>query len=273
MTPQIFNSVWENLFSEFREGGKRVHARSISISYVDSSNTRYMVRVSLEAAAANAISVSTTSGVSATPLLISREMTPMKSNTIKSAVLLTLNQQGQIQANSALSFLGPSAFVFSATTAYAESENIQWFSQLREDGNSADVISFITEAFPFITNLEILSSSGTPGIYASLTDGGLRKLQLISSGINKIITILLACARAKGGIVLIDEIENGIFYDKYELMWSILYKFAKRFNFQLFVTSHSLECLERIVPVIGDNEKDFSLIRTERETINASLDT
>ena len=84
-------------------------------------------------------------------------------------------------------------------------------------------------------------------------------------------SLLLACANCRNGIVLIDEIENGIFYDKYELTWYILNKFSKQYNCQLFVTSHSLECLQKIVPVVDDEVDDFSLIHTERDNGKCSV--
>jgi hypothetical protein len=40
-------------------------------------------------------------------------------------------------------------------------------------------------------------------------------LSLISAGIQKVVTLLMAIAENRHGIVLIDEFENGIFYSKY----------------------------------------------------------
>lgn len=149
--------------------------------------------------------------------------------------------------------------------AYSEADNVSAFSQLREMGHTGPIVAFVVQAFPFITNLEVLALAGAPGIFATLDAGGLRRLQLVSAGVNRVISILLACANTKKGVILIDEIENGVFYEKYEMTWSILYDFAKRFDCQLFVTSHSDECLEALVPVIGENADDFSLLRAERE--------
>jgi AAA15 family ATPase/GTPase len=139
------------------------------------------------------------------------------------------------------------------------------FSQLREKGGTQELIAFLRTTFPFIENIEVLVPAGTPALSAALSSGGVRQLQLLSSGIHKIISILLACASVTKGVILIDELENGIFYDKYELTWNILNKFSKQYNCQLFVTSHSVECLRALVPTIGDDVASFSLIRTERE--------
>lgn len=194
-------------------------------------------------------------------------MQPNKQPAAPETSQYSLGSQGQIQASRRLPNFGPSVFIFTANMNYAEADNVNWFSRLRESGDTEEIIKFFREYFPFIVNLEVLQPTiGTaPGIYATLKSGVVRRLQLISSGIYKIVSILLACAQSRDGIILIDEIENGIFYDKYALTWYILNKFSKQYNCQIFVTSHSLECMQQLVPVMGNDVDDFSLIHAERE--------
>jgi AAA15 family ATPase/GTPase len=111
------------------------------------------------------------------------------------------------------------------------------------------------------------------GIYATLTSGGARSLSLISAGLQKLFSVVVALADAKKGIVLIDEIENGIFYEKYASTWATLYNLSKKTDSQLFVSSHSSECLEALLPTlnIDNNADDFCLLRTERENGKCSV--
>jgi hypothetical protein len=265
MTPQDFPALWDHLFYSAEHNGVRAVADQLAIGYSDSEKKKYSFSLSYGQKNNSKPNDPSPITIGSTPLVITRTITPPKSVAVQTRSLVTLGSQGQLVGTNQLNNLGPNIFVFSSVLGYAESDNVLWFSQLREAGKTDEIVSFIKEAFPFIKNLEVLALSGSPGIYASLESGGIRRLQLISSGINKIVTILLACASAKGGIILVDEIENGIFYEKYEMMWSILYKFSRLFEFQLFVSSHSSECLEKLVPVIGEKVEDFSLIRTERE--------
>jgi hypothetical protein len=140
-----------------------------------------------------------------------------------------------------------------------------WFSQLRETGKSDRILNLIREYFPYIANLEILQPSGTQSLYAVLRSGEIRRLSTVSAGLTKIVSILLGCSSIENGVVLIDEIENGIFYEKYRFFWSALYEIARETNNQLFVASHSKECLKELVPVVGDKVGDFCLLRTGRE--------
>lgn len=198
------------------------------------------------------------------PFVTLRKMEGDK-NTVKST--MTLNAQSQLQSTPVLQNFGPTTFIFTASLNYNENENVMWFSQMRQRGESKRLVEFFSKNFTFIKNLEVLQPSlGSPaGIYATLASGEVRRLQFLSTGINKIISILLGCAHSNRGIVLIDEIENGIFYEKYGLTWEVLNQFSKDYNCQLFITSHSAECLQKLAPVIGTEVDDFSLLRMERE--------
>ena len=71
------------------------------------------------------------------------------------------------------------------------------------------------------------------------------------------------------GIVLIDELENGIHSSILPQMWDILHRLATDSNTQLFMTTHSWECLRAAIPVIEKKESDFCLIKIEREGLCA----
>ena len=86
---------------------------------------------------------------------------------------------------------------------------------------------------------------------------------LVSAGINKIIAILIAIRTHRGGVVLIDEIENGIYFGMFPSLWETLYRFAKDNSTQLFLSSHSLECLRAATETMNKNSHDFSLIQVE----------
>ena len=78
-------------------------------------------------------------------------------------------------------------------------------------------------------------------------------LSSLGEGINRYIAILCAIWSSKNGYLFIDEIENGIHYTNYEKLWKIILEASKQANCQVFVTSHSKECIEAFNRV---NEED-----------------
>ena len=56
-----------------------------------------------------------------------------------------------------------------------------------------------------------------------------------------IITVLLSHSNTT---IFIDEIENGIYYEHFDELWKIILNISKEQNIQIFITTHSKECIE-----------------------------
>ena len=60
----------------------------------------------------------------------------------------------------------------------------------------------------------------------------------------RMLGIILALVNAKDGMLLIDEIENGIHYSIQQELWQLIFQLAHRLNVQVFATTHSWDCIE-----------------------------
>lgn len=87
---------------------------------------------------------------------------------------------------------------------------------------------------------------------------------LISDGVNKLLSLLIAIGSNPNGIVLIDQIEDGFYFKKMASTWKVIHKFARENRTQIFGTTHSQECLAALLPVLEANEEDFALLRASR---------
>ena len=94
--------------------------------------------------------------------------------------------------------------------------------------------------------------------------GGDKRVRLSSmgDGINRILTIILSLLNAKDGYLLLDEFETGLHYSVQKQLWEIIFLLADELNVQVFVTSHSTDCL-RTFSQTNTNEKGM-LIRLEQ---------
>jgi AAA15 family ATPase/GTPase len=100
-------------------------------------------------------------------------------------------------------------------------------------------------------------------------------LNIMGDGIRRILSILVTIILNKNGMVMIDEIENGLHYSAIANLWKTLITFSIDNNVQLFVTSHRYEILKCLNDVlknekqsIKENVASFS-IRKNEEIIKA----
>jgi len=157
-----------------------------------------------------------------------------------------------------------SSSFFSGAAAIVPVETANRFQALDEHGNAKPVIEAMTNIFPMIEDLSIGSYASSPMMYARLKgQKGKIPLGLVSAGINKLMAILCAIFDHRGRAVFIDEIENGLYYGVMSEAWASLFKFSQKNHTQLFVSTHSMECLRALLPVLKKNEAHFCLLRTK----------
>jgi hypothetical protein len=82
-------------------------------------------------------------------------------------------------------------------------------------------------------------------------------LAQFGEGVQRIFQIGLLFAYAKGGIVLIDEFENAIHYSLLRPFTRLVQHLASEFDTQVFLTSHSKECVDAFV-TNGNSFEDVS---------------
>lgn len=98
------------------------------------------------------------------------------------------------------------------------------------------------------------------GVLLKLLTNYQEKPILLSSfgeGINRYIAILCAIWASKDGFLFIDEIENGIHYSNYPKLWKLIFEASKLANCQLFITTHSKECIETFNEQNRDDEGGY----------------
>jgi len=151
-------------------------------------------------------------------------------------------------------------------TSFSNRDNASRFSDLSEKNKEDQVLIAVQRLFREVKSLTVLTpKGGVPAIWCQYL-GIDRKIPvaLISQGINKFISIILAIASAPHGAVLIDEIENGMYYKLFPEMWRTIVEAAEDTHTQLFVTTHSREFLEAIAPIVSKDDQNYSLIRMAR---------
>lgn len=82
--------------------------------------------------------------------------------------------------------------------------------------------------------------------------------------------IALSLSRARGGILLVDEIDTGIHYSVMESMWRLVCSTANRLDVQVFATTHSHDCVKSLSAISRSDVSEGSEVSIQRiERANA----
>jgi len=91
-------------------------------------------------------------------------------------------------------------------------------------------------------------------------------IKTMGDGMNRLFGLSMALACSKGGILLVDEIENGIHWSVLPEVWKFIVKVAKRLEVQVFATTHSNDCLKAFqMGTKGDPVLNGVAVRIEKK--------
>lgn len=97
-------------------------------------------------------------------------------------------------------------------------------------------------------------------------------LSTFGDGIKKVLVLSNAIARAKGGVLLIDEIETAIHKKYYDDIFRFIVKACKAFDVQAFITTHSIEAIDGLLATQDYEEQktedSISVVTLKREANN-----
>lgn len=129
------------------------------------------------------------------------------------------------------------------------------FSNIVKMNKKEDVLSLIHMFDKRISNVEVLYD----GIYVKYDDiDEMLPLGMCGEGLKKFFNIIVAVANGGNNVLLIDEIDNGVHFSAYDLLWKSLLNLANKNNIQLFITTHSAEvigALDRVLHATGTSEE------------------
>ena len=184
---------------------------------------------------------------------------------------LSLKNNEYVGYNAEIGRFPHSAFL--ATYAYSVVEEVQRFSMLDEMNVIDDVLQMMKLIEPKLERLSIMFLGNTPTV-AGRIDNMLIPITYMGMGISRYLQIILSIATAKGGCIIIDEIENGFHSSILVDVWKSVLRLAKENNVQIFASTHSWECIRAISKAINKTKfEDFKLHRLEVVKGKQSLTT
>jgi hypothetical protein len=160
---------------------------------------------------------------------------------------------------------GPGVHFLPARMNVSEAETARAYSRLSVDGDPKLFVDAFRNEFEFLHDIAIEAPIGPPALYARMANGRKLPLTMISGGVAHLAGMMVRMAANPRSVLLVDEIENGLYHDRYESIWRSLFELAEHSDSQVIATSHSLECLRALTRALPDKADQVSFARSRLE--------
>ena len=135
------------------------------------------------------------------------------------------------------------------------------------ENDVVDVLRIVDPKISAVSMVGSDSSSRTRTRKAIVRSDNLpRPVQLRSfgDGMSRIFAILLSLVNAKGGILLIDEFENGLHYSVQLGAWRMIFRLAQSLDVQVFATTHSKDAIGAFQEAAAETSEEGVLVSLTR---------
>jgi len=121
-----------------------------------------------------------------------------------------------------------------------------------------------------------LPGTNSPLIFVDLGLSQAVPAPQMGQAFNRILHIYTQLIATKSNVLLVDEIENGIFSDSMEKIWKGLFAICRQEKIQIFATTHSRECVMAALAASKETPEDelsvqrLQLIKDQVEAVHLS---
>ena len=133
---------------------------------------------------------------------------------------------------------------------------------LKKQKQGHRVVEALQIVDPYLKSLEVISQTGSPLIWADTGLSELVPLTTAGEGMIRISRLAMCMVLAPGGVLLVDEIENGMHHSIATAVWRFILDTARELDVQVFSTTHSYECVQAAQALHSD---DLMLHRLETD--------
>ncbi len=228
---------WKQLFFN------RDMGRSIEITARRSTRDQLTLKITSERQPTTEIPLDRTNGTSTTNFLneqlLAFEYTGPSANSVKSQI--RMKEQGFQVDQPSTSPLFRAIFLSSRNRNIHE--DAVRLGRLRQQKQGDMLLTALRVFEPRLLSIEDNAYSGTPMIWGDIGWSELVPLSVMGEGMTQIARLVLGIASVPDGVVLVDELENGIHHSVLPDVWRVIDEAAKQFRTQIFATTHSLECV------------------------------
>ena len=150
------------------------------------------------------------------------------------------------------------AVKFIGTNGISAMEVVRLFDDLVLTEDEEHVTQALRMVEPRVERIASATSDRWPA-YGEVPSGVFLKLEGVADripigsagdGMGRMLGLALALANAKGGVLLVDEIDTGLHYSVMGDMWHMVSKRATALDVQVFATTHNRDCYQSLATIV-----------------------
>jgi len=139
------------------------------------------------------------------------------------------------------------------------------YGNLQVQRRERRVLELLQIIEPRLQGLTVVPIGGVAAVHGDVGLSTLVPVALMGGGMVRLFSLAVGVASAEGGVVLMDEIDNGLYHASMAKIWEALGAFARHCDTQLFCTTHSFECIASAHEAFEKSgQYDFRLHRLEQ---------
>lgn len=128
--------------------------------------------------------------------------------------------------------------------------DMQGFDKMIEQKEKHILIEALQAIEPNLKDIAKIKDS----IWVDLGYEQMLPCNVLGDGFRKVVSLITHIYASQNGILLIDEIDNGMHFKSLKFMWKSLLKAAESYHVQLFATSHNIDSIRAYNQVLEDSE-------------------
>jgi AAA15 family ATPase/GTPase len=140
----------------------------------------------------------------------------------------------------------------------------QQYSYLLRIKQERKVLEAIKIIEPRAERIEVLSEGDEPSVYVDLGLDSLVPLSACGEGFVRLFSIVVEVTASRHGILLIDEIDNGLHYTVMPQFWTLLGEMCERHEVQIAATTHNDELIHSSFAAFKGQLEGLGLFRIDR---------
>jgi hypothetical protein len=143
-------------------------------------------------------------------------------------------------------------------------EDLHLFSTLLKRKQEGDLLDALRLIEPDVQRIKILSEPGGPSLHLDLGHEAVVPLAVHGEGIVRLFSIIVELIASRNGILLINQIDNGLHYKVMPRLWKLLGHLVEKHNVQVLCTTHNDDMMRSALLEFAGTEGVLGLFRIDR---------